>query len=115
MYTEDLSHRPEIHRLKRLCGVLPKLFSHVKGSIWFRSVPLGVHATEKRIKTMLETVDADPFHTNTNLRRTAKIRLMEAGISQKMATKKTGRISEAADRGTLKGHREHKGYLDLFT
>lgn len=106
MYREYVSHRPETHGAKGCTAfyLTPLPQKQVKGPIWFKAIPLGIHAIEKRTKTIMEPVDANSFYSNTSLRRTSKTRLVEAGIPQEVVTKKTGRISEVADRVYIGEH-----------
>ena len=104
MYNEYVSHRPETHGLKGCEAFYLTPLPQAKSTIWFKAVPLGVHAIEKRTKTMMDTVDANSFYSNTSLRRTAKTRLVEVGIPQEVVSKKTGRISEVSDRVYIGEH-----------
>ena len=117
MYTQYVSHRPETHGLKGCVAfyLTPLPQTQIKGPVWFKAVPLGIHAIEKRTRTMMKSVDPNSFYSNTSLRRTTKTRLVEAGIPQEVVAKKTGRISEVADRAYIgEGVFEERMSMSLY-
>ena len=67
---------------------------------------MGIHSIEQVTKNLMKSMEVgtDSFYSNTSLRRTAKCRLVQGGISKEVAPLKTGRISEKADAAYI--HRE---------
>ena len=95
LYKEFVSHRPESHNMKGCSSFYLACKPNPSSDVWYKASPLGIHSIESATKTLF--AGSEKFLTNTSLRRTAKNRLVSAGIAPEVAQKKTGRISSAAD------------------
>lgn len=62
------------------------------GNIWYKNQPMGIHTIEKAVKRIMGHANVDGHFTNTSLRRTARTRMMEAGIPNKIAKKMIGKL-----------------------
>ena len=100
MYKEYIRRRPTNSSTSFYLTPLPQ--SQIKTDIWYKRTALGIHSIEKTTKDLMKTIAKEgEFYSNTSLRRTAKCRLVDGGISREVASLKTGRISEAADRAYI--------------
>lgn len=98
MYKMYIAHRQKIDGINSFY-LTPNVSPQGK---WYRKIPFGIHSIEKvtreLMKSMKDNNHENQFYSNTSLRRTAKQRLIDAGISKEIAQTKTGRISEKADK-----------------
>ncbi len=62
-----------------------------KGNVWYKRVPYGVHSIEKAVNKLTNEAGIEGFFTNTSLRRTARTRMMESGIPDKVARRISGK------------------------
>lgn len=114
-YELYLSKRPEAHGRKgHEAFYLAPMSS--PNEVWFKASPLGIHTIEKTTARLMSAIkfpekegqggnenkhDLHPhrkraIYTNSSLRRTAQMRLMNANIPPAIIQKKTGRISTTA-------------------
>ena len=91
LYKEYVSHRPITDRTEfhLACIVSPK------STVWYKNQPLGIHSIEKVTKTLMKSLGKEGYYTNASLRRTAKTRLVEAGIPREVTKKRIGHISNS--------------------
>jgi hypothetical protein len=61
------------------------------GIIWFSCIPYGLHSIEKTVSRMMSGGGYDGFFTNTSLRRTARTRLLESGVPDKVSRQIIGK------------------------
>lgn len=102
MYKRYISHRPESFGGKGHEAFYLTPLKTVTSGIWYRCQPMGVHTIETVVKRLLgPTVDPTVRVTNSSLRRTSKTRLLDGGVSKELASMKTGRISDKADRAYI--------------
>jgi len=96
LYKEYIRHRPD--GACKAFYLTPLQKHQIKGAVWYKRCPMGIHKIENTTKTLMKNIAKDgEFFTNTSLRRTAKTRLVQGGISKEVAALKTGRINEKAD------------------
>lgn len=108
MYKLYVSYRKKIQGLNAFY-LTP--MQNPKGDKWYKQSPFGIHAIEKVTRELMKTLNNEDlsafsnnenskeiFYSNTSLRRSAKQRLINAGVSKEIAQTKTGRISEKADK-----------------
>lgn len=91
LYKKYLLHRPKscIDSLHLSCIQNPE------GTVWYKNSPLGIHQIEKVTKELMEKLGKEGYFTNTSLRRSAKTRLVEAGIPREVSKRRIGHISNA--------------------
>lgn len=99
MYKTYMQHRPKNGKCQAFY-LTPLPENQIKNDVWYKDAPMGIHSIETTTKTIMKSITNgdESFYSNTSLRRTAKTRLVMAGISNEVASIKTGRISESADR-----------------
>lgn len=97
LYKAYLSHRPETNGESGDSAFYLTPLVCPKGNIWFKRVPYGVHSIERTVKRLMESAGIEGYFTNTSLRRTARTRLIDGGIPDKVARKVTGHLSSAED------------------
>ena len=114
-----ISHRPPSTKTTAFY-LTPKL--RPSNDIWYKDCPYGVHSIEKVVKNLMKksTVHKsdNPFEivSNTSLRRTCKMRLLDAGIPKELSQKKTGRISDRADQDYIEtANRERRMSQVLYS
>lgn len=56
-----------------------------KGSVWYDSVPVGIHTLQQTVTKMCKEAGFDGYYTNHSLRATAVTRLYAAGVDKKQA------------------------------
>ena len=92
LYELYISHRPNNCKLNDFhLACINKPTS----STWYKGQPLGIHQIERVTKNLMSRIGKSGHFTNTSLRRTAKTRLVEAGIPREVIKKRMGHISEA--------------------
>lgn len=89
LYKKYVSKRPITDRTEfhLACIINPKT------TVWYKNAPLGIHSLEKVTKTLMKSLGKEGYYTNTSLRRSAKTRLVEAGIPREVTKKRIGHIS----------------------
>lgn len=98
LYKEYVSHRPESHGLPGHSAFYLARKPKPNDTVWYKASPLGVHSIENVTKNLFSFLRLSNKNiSNSSLRRTVTNRLISAGISQDVAQKKTGRISDAAN------------------
>ena len=99
LYKEYIMRRPESNG-KSCCAfyLSPLNQDQIKNDVWYKAAPLGIHSIEKATRTVMKTLGDGKFYSNSSLRRSCKMRLVESGISKEVAEKKTGRIDPTADK-----------------
>ena len=95
VYKFYVEHRPETNGQSNCSAFYLTPINNPKSRVWFKASPIGVNTIAKTVSRLLGNLGDGKFYTNTSLRRTAKTRLMEAGISAALAKKKTGHFSSA--------------------
>ena len=108
LFKTYVSHRPESHGKAGHTAFYLTPIKNPKGPIWYKAAPLGTHTIEKSVKRLMSSISAEGYISNTSVRRTAKNRMMAAGIPREVIEKKTGRISERADMAYVEEHRFEK-------
>lgn len=104
LFKEYVSHRPEAHNQEGNKAFYLACIPYPRGPVWYKNTRLGIHSIQQTVRNLfLHSTSSDMFLTNTSLRRTAKNRLVQAGIPSEVARKKTGRISDAADSAYIDG------------
>lgn len=91
LYKTYISHRPPFLTegpFHLACITSPKC------SIWYKNQPLGIHQIERVTKDLMTFSGKDGYYTNTSLRRTAKSRMVEAGIPREVSKRRIGHLSE---------------------
>ena len=63
--------------------------------MWYKAQPLGIHQIEGVTKRFMSSIGKTGYYTNTSLRRSAKTRLVKAGIPKEVVKKRMGHISDA--------------------
>lgn len=66
-----------------------------KGSVWYDSVPVGIHTLQQTVTKMCKEAGFDGYYTNHSLRATAATRLYAAGVDEQLIAEKTGHRSSA--------------------
>jgi len=91
LFKEYVLHRPITDRTEfhLACIVNPK------STAWYKNQPLGIHSIENVTQTLMKSLGKDGYYTNTSLRRTAKTRLVEAGVPREVTKKRIGHISNS--------------------
>ena len=91
LYKKYVSHRPP--------GLIEGPFhlaciTSPKTSIWYKNQALGIHQIERVTKDLMTSSGKDGYFTNTSLRRTAKSRMVEAGVPREVSKRRIGHLSE---------------------
>ena len=84
--------RPEANGSKGNTAFYLTPLKEANGNIWFKAVPYGVHSIQKTVSRLMANAGFDGNFSNTSLRRTARTRLLEFGIPDKIARQVTGRL-----------------------
>ena len=95
LYKTFISHRPETHGSKGHSSFYLSPILNPTGDIWYKCCPLGIHQIEKVTKKLMLSIGITGNFTNTSLRRTAKTRMIAAGIPNEVTKRRIGHISEA--------------------
>ena len=95
LYKFYIQHRPESHGLPGNEAFYLTPIPNPSTEVWFKSTPVGINTLAQAMSRIMSSVGDGKFYSNTSLRRTAKTRLVEAGIPQELARKKTGHTSSA--------------------
>jgi hypothetical protein len=90
LYKDYISHRPEAHDKPGHSAFYLTPIPNPKGTLWFKNIPVGINTISSNLKKIMSSNDDGNFYSNTSLRRTAKTRLTESGISRDLTMKKTG-------------------------
>lgn len=94
LYKKYLSHRPQVSTTDAFY-LSPK--TSITNNIWYKNQPYGIHSIEKVTRQIMSTIKENvQSFTNTSLRRTAQMRLLQSNIPVEITRKKTGRVSEKA-------------------
>ena len=100
MYKEYIRRRPDDACKSFYLTPLPE--HQIKEKCWYKRNAMGIHKIENTVKILMKSIAKDDeFYTNTSLRRTAKTRLVQGGITKEVAELKTGRISDKADKAYI--------------
>lgn len=101
LYEKYVQHRPK--NAIPAFYLTPKQNNSGSCEVWYKNMAFGVHSIEKTTKCLMATInkDTEKKFTNTSLRRTAQMRLLQAGIPTEVCQKKTGRISLAANQSYI--------------
>lgn len=95
LYKFYVSHRPENHSMPGNEAFYLTPIPKPKSDVWFKNTPMGIHTIAGTISRLMGCIDDKEFYSNTSLRRTAKTRMVEGGISKEIAVRKTGHASNA--------------------
>lgn len=95
LYKFYIEHRPESHGLPGNDAFYLTPIPNPKSNVWFKPIPMGINTLAQTTSRIMSSFGDGKFYTNTSLRRTAKTRLVEAGIPPELARKKTGHMSSA--------------------
>lgn len=101
LYELYLSKRPETHGQKGNTAFYLTPKASIEGPVWYKCIPLGVHSIEKttsRLMAKIKTSESSKSvkYSNSSLRRTSQMRLLQAKIPSEIIQKKSGRISSMA-------------------
>ena len=102
LYEKYISKRPESHGLKGHLAFYLTPKHNVSNDCWYKASPLGVHTLEGTTRRLMNSIEKndEPIDkrcfTNSSLRRTTQMRLLEANIPNEIIQKKTGRLSNSA-------------------
>ena len=99
IYKEYVAHRPDSHGCSFNKALYLAWIPNPRSIVWYKNSRLGIHSIQQTVRELAKgsPLLEEKFVTNTSLRRTARNRLIEAGIPDEVAKKKTGRLSEKAD------------------
>ena len=92
LYELYISHRPTECKLPDF--YLARI-NNPTSSVWYKAQPLGIHQIEGVTKRFMSSIGKTGYYTNTSLRRSAKTRLVKAGIPKEVVKKRMGHISDA--------------------
>lgn len=107
LYETYISHRPDTDATDAFY-LTPK--AKPVDNIWYKCTPYGIHSIEKVTKKLMTTInDNGSSYSNTSLRRTAQMRLLNSNIPMAIAQKKTGRLSESATSAYIEADKHEKG------
>lgn len=97
LYKCYLSHRPESNGMPGNNAFYLTPMDNPKNNVWYKNLPMGIHTISGTLSRLMNGMPSDDetFYSNTSLRRTAKTRLVMAGISKEISARKTGHTSNA--------------------
>lgn len=97
LYELYISLRPESNGLPgcEAFYLTPIKSPKQENNCWYKSAPMGINTIAQTLKRLTNTVGDGKLYTNTSLRRTAKTRVVAAGVPKEIAAKKTGHLSNA--------------------
>lgn len=95
LYKLFVSHRPESSAKKGHESFYLSPITNPTSNVWYKCSPLGIHQLEKTTRNILLNAGYQGNYTNTSLRRTAKCRLVEAGIPNSVSKSIIGHLSNA--------------------
>lgn len=96
LYKTYVSHRPESNERPSCLAFYLTPYQSPKTKCWYKSSPMGVNTISGALKRLTSMANDGKTYSNTSLRRTAKTRIVNAGISSEVAKMKTGHESNAA-------------------
>ena len=94
-YKLYLHHRPESNDSPGSSAFYLTPIPNPKSNIWYKNIPVGINTISKTLGRLMRSINDENFYSNTSLRRTAKTRLVEAGVSKEFARRKTGHFSSS--------------------
>jgi hypothetical protein len=97
LYKTYVSHRPELNEGTPCPAFYLTPHNSPKTNCWYKSSPMGVNTISGTLKRLTSMANDGKLYSNTSLRRTAKTRIVNAGIPREVAKMKTGHVSNSAD------------------
>lgn len=86
-----------------------------KGSVWYDSVPVGIHTLQQTVTKMCKKTGFVGYYTNHSLRASAATCLYAAGVDDQLIAEKTGHRSSAIRAYKHTSEEQQQSVSDLTT